>query len=226
MPTLYHSVSSRSFRPLWALEELGLKYELKMLGFPPRAVAPAYLDENPLGTVPLFIDGAVRMSESAAICEYLAARNLPNSLHVAPDEPDFGAYLNYLHFGETTLTWPQAIALRFTRFEPDERKNPQLASDYQRWFLSRLRTLEPLLSRQDHVCAKGFTAADISVGYALMLANLIGFADKFKPAVQAYWQRLQAREGFQRALAVEDKAARAQGVDPTPAPLAGSTPAV
>ena len=51
---LWHCNDARSFRVLWALEELGLTYELKMLPFPPRAFRKEYLSENMLGTIPLF----------------------------------------------------------------------------------------------------------------------------------------------------------------------------
>ena len=72
MITLYHCVGARSFRALWALEELGLPYALKLTPFPPRFREPGYLDVNPLGTTPTLIDGETLMSESAAIGEYLA----------------------------------------------------------------------------------------------------------------------------------------------------------
>lgn len=216
MITLYHCVSARSFRPLWMLEELGLPYALKVLPFPPRLDAPQYLEVNPLGTIPAFHDGATRMTESAAICHYLAARHSPRALNVETDEPDFGPYLNFLHFGEATLTFPQTLILRYARFEPEERRLPQAAEDYARWFLSRLRTLEPLLAQQAFLCAGRFTAADISVGYALMLADDIGLKERFKPAVLAYWQRLQEREGYQRAIAAQQRAAVEQGVPPHP----------
>ena len=78
MITLYHCAGARSFRALWALEELGLRYELKMLPFPPRVRAPGYLAINPLGTIPFLIDGETRMTESAAICHYLAMRHGPS----------------------------------------------------------------------------------------------------------------------------------------------------
>ena len=129
MITVHHLETSRSQRILWLLEELGLGYTLKMLPFPPRLVRQDFLDENPLGTVPLLIDGQTRMSESAAICEYLAARHAPNPLHVAADDAAFGAYLNFLHFGEATLTFPQTLVLRYTRFEPEERRLPQAVDD-------------------------------------------------------------------------------------------------
>ena len=220
MFTLHHCVSARSFRVLWMLEELGAPYALEMLPFPPRVGAREFMKINPLGTVPAFFDGATRMTESAAICQYLAAqaaRTAPTPLNVEPQEPEFGAYLNYLHFGEATLTFPQTLVLRYGRFEPEERRSPQVAADYAKWFLSRLRSLEPLLAAQPYLCGR-FTAADVSVGYALMLAEHLGLSAQFTPAVAAYWQRLQEREAFQRALRVEAQSARDQGVSPVPAP--------
>jgi glutathione S-transferase len=146
--TLYHCVSARSFRVLWALEELSLPYDLKMLPFPPRAFAKEYLGLNPLGTIPFLIDGATRMTESAAILEYLVARDGPTSLAVGIEEPDFGAYLNWLHFGEATLTFPQALILRYSKFEPEERRSPQVAADYTKWFFGRLRAVEAACRRR------------------------------------------------------------------------------
>ncbi|MGL6109931.1 MAG: glutathione S-transferase N-terminal domain-containing protein [Rubrivivax sp.] len=138
MITLYHCVSARSLRPLWMLEELSLPYELKMLPFPPRVHQRAYLEVNALGTVPALFDGDRRMTESAAICQYLAMRHSQRALNVEADEPDFGS------------------------------------------------------QQQD-------------------------LAPRFTPAVAAYWQRLQHREAYVRALHAQDQAARQQGVSPRPA---------
>ncbi|MDI3510491.1 MAG: glutathione S-transferase family protein [Pseudomonadota bacterium] len=215
---LYHCVSARSLRPLWMLEELGLPYELRMLPFPPRMHARSYLDLNPLGTVPLLEDGATRMTESAAMCQYLAARHSPGVLDVPVHEPAYGAYLNWLHMSDATLTFPQTLVLRYTHFEPPERQQPQVASDYARWFLARLRAVGAAVQHNDYLCAGRFTAADVAVGYALLLARHLGLDTQFTPAVAAYWQRLQDRPAFLRALRVEQEAAQAQGVDPTPSP--------
>jgi glutathione S-transferase len=216
--TLHHCVSARSFRPLWALEEAGVPYRLTMLPFPPRVHAREYLALNPLGTIPAFQDDALFMTESAAICQYIAARYAPGTLDVAPHEADFGRYLNFVHFGEATLTFPQTLVLRYTHLEPPERRQPQVAEDYAKWFVSRLRSLTALLEQQDHLCAGRFTAADISVGYALMLAEHIGLSERFAPSVARYWTRLQARAGFVRAMRAQDDAARAQGVSPVASP--------
>jgi len=217
MVVLYHCVSARSFRPLWMLEELGAPYELRMLPFPPRLHQRSYLEINPLGTIPFLIDGDTRMTESAAICQYLAERFDPQNvkgLAVRPHEPGFGAWLNGLHQGEATLTFPQTIVLRYGHFEPDERKLPQAAEDYTKWFLSRLRWIDAVLQDTEFLCAGRFTAADISVGYALMLAGQLGLQAQMPGAVNAYWSRLQQRDGYQRALAAQHAAALAQGVSP------------
>ena len=166
-----------------------------MLPFPPRVLAKEYLGLNPLGTIPFLIDGDTRMTESAAISHYLVARYGPTPLSVGVDEPEFGAFLNWLHFGEATLTFPQTLVFRYSQLEPEERRNPQIVADYSRWFFGRLRGLEAAVSRSETVCAGRFTAADISVGYALLLARNIGLSSNFPPGVTAYWERLQMRAG-------------------------------
>jgi glutathione S-transferase len=178
----------------------------------------SYLAVNPLGTVPAFFDGDVRMTESAAICQYLAARVGDTPLNVGPNEADYAAYLNYLHFGEATLTFPQTLVLRYAYFETADRQLPQVADDYTKWFLARLRSLDSVLTKHDYLAADRFTAADISVGYALLLAEHLGLKPRFSSAVLAYWERLCLRDGFQRAMDIQEKAALAQGVSPVPAP--------
>jgi glutathione S-transferase len=208
--TLYHCTAARSFRPLWALEELGLPYDLKMLPFPPRAFAKEYLVLNPLGTIPLLIDGNVRMTESAAILQYLVTRHGPTPLAVGIEEPGYAACLNWLHFGEATLTFPQTLVLRYGKLEPEARRSPQVATDYAKWFFGRLRAVEAAVAGSETLCAERFTIADISVGYALLLAERIGLAKDFGPAVTAYWQRLRERDGFCRAVKAEDVAGEQQ----------------
>lgn len=218
MHHLHHCVSARSFRALWMLEELQLPYQLHMLPFPPRALQRSYLELNPLGTVPLLCHGEARLSESAAICEYLAALHPEAGLSVAPQEAGFADYLNWLHRSDATLTFPQTLVLRYLHHEPPERRQPQVAQDYQRWFLARLRSVEAATAQQPWLAAGRFTAADVAVGYALMLSAHLEMEPQWGPATQAYWQRLQQRPAFQRALQSEQQAAREQGVDARPSP--------
>jgi glutathione S-transferase len=206
MIELYHCVDTRSFRALWALEELGLDYRLHVLPFPPRVLAPEFLAINPLGTVPLLVDGAVRMTESAAIPQYLATRHGPTPLAVGVDEPDYALWLDWLHRGEATLTFPQTIVLRYTRLEPEERRLKQAADDYVQWFLSRLRHLTRALADREWLCAGRFTMADLCVGFALMSARDLNLDHKFSPEIAAYWDRLSARPAFLAAKAAQQRA--------------------
>ena len=199
--TLHHCQGSRSFRAVWALEEMGLSYELVKWPFPPRALAKEYLAVNPLGTVPFLIDGPVRLTESAAICQYLADRHGPTSLGVKPEEDAYGEYLNWLHQSDATLTFPLAIRLRYTFVEPPERRLAQAVEDYGKFYLGRLRWAEAALSDgREFLCAGRFTMADIAIGYALQLGTFQKRADQFPPHVAAYFERLAQRPAYQRAL--------------------------
>lgn len=209
---LHHCLDTRSFRPLWALEELRLDYELTIWPFPPRVLARGYKALNPLGTVPFFEDGAVRMTESSAICHYLGTRYGPSPLVPAPGEVGYGAFLNWNYFADATLTFPQTLVLRYAQLEPEERRQPQVVADYSRWFLARLRAVETTLEREPWLCAGRFTMADISVGYALLLASLLGLDEQFGPRVASYWRRLQQRGGYRRARQRQEAGARAAGL--------------
>ena len=207
MIELWHCRDARSFRPLWTLEEMGLEYRLHLLPFPPRSRSPEYLKLNPLGTIPLLRAGDTVMTESAAIVQYLTIRHGPTPLAVGLHETAYGAWLNWLHFGEATLTFPQTIVLRYRQLEPEARRLPQAADDYAQWFASRLRHVDRALKEgAEWLCADRFTAADISVGYALLLARSLGLESAFTPAVAEYWDRLSARPGFERAKAAQAKA--------------------
>lgn len=198
---LYHCPTARSFRVLWTLEEMRLPYELIVLPFPPRVHAREYLAINPLGTVPTMFDGETRMTESVAICQYLVDRYGPTALSVPIHDEEYGSYLNWMYFGEATLTTPLAVVVRYTEVEPSERRLPQAVEDWSRFFFGRLRAVESALATRELLCAGRLTLADISVGLALMTAEYLGLADGMGPNVRRYWQRLQGYESFRRSVA-------------------------
>jgi glutathione S-transferase len=55
----------------------------------------------------------------------------------------------------------------------------------------------------EFAAAGRFTMADISVGYAVMLAQSIGLDEQVTPGMKAYFERLTQRAGFQRAKAAQ-----------------------
>ena len=205
---LWHCANSRSMRPLWTMEEMGLDYELEVMQFPPRFLHAGYTDINPIGTVPFFTDDAggadsmIQMTESAGISQYLVDRYGPTSLAVGVNEPGYGDYLNWLHRSDATLTFPQTLVLRYTILEPEATRLPKVAEDYTKWFHSRLRSVEVATAHNEFLVANRFTIADIAVGFALQLAESLGIADGFKPNTKAYYERLKARPAFQKAISL------------------------
>ena len=196
---LWHCHNARSLRPLWALEEMGLEYELEVLPFPPRVFQKEYLAINELGTVPFFRDGDVTMTESSGICHYLVEKYQQTAFGVAVDHPEYGDYLNWLFHSDATLTFPQTIVLRYTMLEQGDRRLPQAAEDYAAWFIARLRRLDAHILDREYLCAGKFTIADIAVGYALHLGQSLGLDQQYTDQVKEYLARLQARPAFQQA---------------------------
>ena len=205
---LWHCANSRSMRPLWTMEEMGLDYELEVMQFPPRFLHAGYTDINPIGTVPFFTDDAggadsmIQMTESAGISQYLVDRYGPTSLAVGVNEPGYGDYLNWLHRSDATLTFPQTLVLRYTILEPEATRLHKVAEDYTKWFYSRLRSVELATAHNEFLVANRFTIADIAVGFALQLAESLGIAGGFKPTTKAYYERLKARPAFQKAISL------------------------
>ncbi len=199
---LWHCHNARSLRPLWALEEMGLEYELEVLPFPPRMFKKEFLGKNVLGTVPYFEDGDTDMTESSGICQYLVEKYQQYEFGVKPDHPEYGDYLNWLFQSDATLTFPQTIVLRYTMLEQGDRRLPQAAEDYAAWYIARLRRLDAHIENREYLCDGRFTVADIAVGYALHLGQSLGLDARYTPQVKDYLARLQARPAFKRAAAI------------------------
>jgi|TARA_B100001964_G_C14196148_1_gene583458 glutathione S-transferase len=178
---------------------MGLEYELVNMEFPPRVMQEGYLEINPLGTVPAFVDGNLTMTESTGICQYLVDTYGPHSIGMSVDEPEYGDYLNWLHRSDATLTFPQTLVLRYSILEPEERRLPQVVEDYGKWYLSRLRCVEMAIEGKEFLCADRFTIADIAIGYALFLGTSLGLDERYKPNCKRYLASMMKRDGFQRA---------------------------
>jgi glutathione S-transferase len=198
---LWHCGGARSLRPLWTLEELEMDYELEVLPFPPRVFARDFLEINPLGTVPYLAVGDLRMTESVAMCQYLAERDPEQRLVLPRDHPEYGDYLNWLQQADATLTFPQTVYLRYTVLEPGPAKTA-VAEDYARWFIARLRWLDAHLASRDYLVGGRFTIADIAVVYALYLGRTLKLDARYAPQTRGYLERLCERPALARAEAM------------------------
>jgi glutathione S-transferase len=207
-PVLYTCARSRGLRATWAAEEAGVQIDLRILPFPPRYLAPEYMAVNPLGTVPMLVDGDTRLTESCAIAHYLATRGGYTPLAIAPGERDYGEYCDYTYHADATITFPQTVYMRFVLFEKDKGLE-EAGHAYAKWFHKRLIKVEQRLATREYLCADRFTVADICVGYALILAQSVGLDEGVPESLKAYRERLTARPAYQRAFEREEAGRKA-----------------
>jgi glutathione S-transferase len=206
MVTVYSAPNTRAIRVIWVLEEIGAKAEIKSMPYPPRKHAPDYFAVNPTGMVPLLIDGEVRLSESMAICDYLATKH-GSPLVVPTNDPERPQFLQWLWYGESTLMTPlsRLNIVRQVERQFERKGGPEVdaiiagARDH---VAERLKMLEQRLEGRDFLAAGRLTLADISVSYPLHLVGLLGVDNLLGPRSVAYLERLRARPAYQRAIAI------------------------
>jgi glutathione S-transferase len=139
-----------------------------------------------------------------ACLQYLADRYGPTDLSVKPEEPAYPDYLQFLVLGEGGLAAPLNAVIGTVFFGPEDQRGGNWTTDMvKEGYRRRMRLVTDRLAGGHAYLAGGrFTAADISVGYAVGLGKALGMAGELPAEVLAYHDRLTARPAFQRAAAV------------------------
>ncbi|HUD29567.1 MAG TPA: glutathione S-transferase family protein [Novosphingobium sp.] len=190
----------RGFRVVWLLEEMGLPYRLRPVDMLAGVENdPEFLEINPAGFIPAIVDGDVTMVESIAIMEYLMARYGPTPLAPAPGDPAFAMYQQFLHLGEAGLAAPLFITVVSQILAPEDERDNWGGRKGRQVFESRLALVDRQLARSPYLAGDSFTAADISVTYALQFAQRTGTATIGDEA-RAYVARTTARDAYRRAM--------------------------
>lgn len=190
----------RGFRVVWLLEELGLAYRLRPVNLLNGVEQDAeFLAINPAGFIPAIQDGDVTMVESIAIMEYLMARYGPTSLAPEPRDATFPAYQQFLHLGEAGLAASIYFVVGARNFAPESERKNWSAGQALSVFESRLTLVTRQLARTPYLAGDTFTAADISVTYALELAQTSGGVT-LGQIERSYMARTSARDGYKRAM--------------------------
>lgn len=190
----------RGFRVVWLLEEMGLAYRLRDVDLLAGIETDTeFLEINPAGFIPALRDGDVTMVESIAIMEYLLGRYGPTGLAPGPQDAGFPTYQQFLHLGEAGLAASVYFVSGARNIAPENQRDNWSARQAMEVFTTRLTLVARQLAHAPYMAGDAFTAADISVGYALEMARKnIGFA--FGETERAYIARLRQRAGYQRAL--------------------------
>jgi len=202
--TLYYAPMTRAIRPRWVMEEMSLPYTLERPEFKHGNVGgEAFKDINPLQKIPALKDGNTVMLESVAMMQYLTEKYGPAPLVVGQDEADFARYLEWLHFGEATMSMTVNLTLAHTALLPEEQRNPALARWGKSEFLkhTNLIAARGLAEDREWLAGNRLTLADMSVVYMLYLMKLVKQFEGVPDEVNTYFKRVTALESWKRATA-------------------------
>lgn len=201
MIKVFHAPRSRSLRVIWMLEEMGLPYEVE----PGSIMQPseAFLKANPTRTLPVLVDGDTIITESIAILQYLGTKYGPTPLVPSPEDKGYASYLQFLVLGEASLAAGLTPLVRAMFMAPDDQKQNWTLKNNAESFIKQLQLVDSRLAASPYLAGDAFTAADISVGYALGFGTFLGLDEGYSAAVRDYQQRITSREAYQRASAVQ-----------------------
>jgi glutathione S-transferase len=197
MITLFHAPRTRSQKVMWMLEEMGLAYEVRAVAFMERDRDPEFVALNPAGFLPVMTDGDTVLLESGAMMDYIAARYGPTPLAPQPSDPTYPVYLQYVHFGEASLAAPLMIIPYSLYLAPPEHRDNYGIEIARQIFRRRLVLVEQRLAQAPYMAGEAFTAADISVAYAVNIGKWCKAIDGYSPALAEYMQRIEGRPAYQ-----------------------------
>ncbi len=196
--TLYSNPMSRGRIARWMLEEIGEPYHVEWLDYRASMKSDAYLAINPMGKVPAITHHGVVVTETAAICAYLADAFPAANLAPAPGDRARGAYYRWLFFAAGPLE--AAITNRALGFEVPSDK--EVMAGYGA-FTHMLDVLESAVTNRTFIAGDQFTAADVYVGSQIGFGLMFGSIEK-RPAFETYFRALSARPASIRAAALDD----------------------
>jgi glutathione S-transferase len=197
---LYTHPQSRGRIARWMLEEIGQPYRTEVLDYATTMKAPAYLAVNPMGKVPALQHGATVVTETAAICAYLADAFPQAGLAPPPGDRLRGPYFRWLFFAAGPVE--AAVSNKALGFVvPQDRERMTGYGHIE----TVMGALEAAISRSDHEYLVGdsFTAADLYVGAQIGFGMMFGMIER-RAAFERYWQRLSARPACKRAQEIDD----------------------
>lgn len=198
--TFYYNPGSRARTVHWMLEELGVPYHTVLLRFDKgEHKAPDFLAINPMGKVPTIVHRGVVVTESAAICAYLADAFPHAGLAPALDDPSRGTYLRWLFFGAGCVE-PAMVDKGLNR-PPPERTATVGYGTYD----DTVNALERALVPGPFVLGERFSAADVYLGSAIGW-GLFSKSLPARPSFLAYQQQLTRRDAFKRFQAATERA--------------------
>ena len=195
---LYTNPMSRGRVARWMLEEIGVPYAVEILDYASTMKGPKYLAINPMGKVPALRHTEVIITETAAICAYLADAFPQARLAPPPGDRLRAPYYRWMFF--CAGPFEAAASNKALGFVvPPERERMMGYGKFE----TVVKTLEDTLSSVEYLVGNRFTAADLYVGAQIGYGMMFGTLER-RPAFERYWQRVSARPAFNRAQQLDE----------------------
>jgi glutathione S-transferase len=200
MIRIYHVPGTRSVRVIWLCEELVVPYQRVPVDFSPEYRASAeWRKLNPVGKVPVMTDDGCTIFESGAMVEYVLDHYGDHRLRPEPRTPEHALYLQWTWFAEATFARPLGEIVNHRREFPGDAEIPAVVEEMKNRAVVCLDALEQALADRDYLLGAGFSAADIMMGYTVLLTRMFKLLGADHPNVLSYFNRLSERPGFQAA---------------------------
>jgi glutathione S-transferase len=199
--TLFYVPQTRAVRVRWLLEELGVPYELHRLDPSKREThGTDYLKLNPLGQVPTLRDGDAVLTESLAICHYLADKFADQGLAPEPGIPARAEYERWMAFSMVALErWVDTVNQHQVRL-PEAERVPAVIPWARRRFDEAARVLTDALGGRQVLVGDRFTVADLMTASVLGWARLLGMLEEH-PLLVEYCRPHFSRPAAKRSRA-------------------------
>jgi len=194
---LYGVPMSRALRSIWAIEEVGVEYELVPTNFLEDSKQSEYLEINPNGRIPTLVDGDVTLFESMAINLYLA-RKYDGGLQ--PKSPDDEARaVQWSFWGMSEIEPPLMDMVRHKVMLPEAQRDADTVKAAEAAIQKPLRVLDDALAERPFLLGDAFTIADLNVASVLSMAQFVGFDFSSFAKVQRWYDAGTSRPAFARA---------------------------
>jgi glutathione S-transferase len=195
--------NTRDLRVLWALEEMGLPYEVVGMDHPKHDLdTPEFRAINPFGQIPAIDDDGVKVTESGAILLYLARKSGKLMPH------DLAGEAQVLRWSIAALNTIEVPVLMKWFVDWNDGKGSKPSEALHRWSEMRLKELDGWLANREFVATDEFTVADILMTHVLgggtdkelvrRYPNVVAYRTRCmdrpasKKTLEAYFQRVEA----------------------------------
>ncbi len=195
MLKIYHSPGTRGFRVIWVCEELSVPYEVAPVNFAAEYRATSeWRALNPVGKVPVMVDGDITVFESCAMMQYVLDRYGNGRLQPTKDDPTYAHYLQWCWFAEATFARPLGEIVNHRReFEPEI---DAVVAEMKGRATACVAACDAALSDRPYLLGDTMSVADLSIcyvmrGYRRMVSNFL------PNNVQAYFDRVTALPSYE-----------------------------